>query len=416
MDLEEAQGLRQGDRVTMVFGNECTTGRVDYADAERLSIKWEDGSFSCFSRQAMSSVKVEPTMKENNAMITVDEVKSAASGEDKEESKDALFVPLAEFKPADLFDGKRLMPMLEKIQRDVLSEVLDASTEDGRKRIGSLNRKVAGLKSKIDQIGKALVEPLKKQAAVVDAERKKAREFCEGLQVKITAPRDEFELKESERKMRVSVLLQEVHAISQVSEGMKAADIADRINLLEARAIGAEYEGNREEAVKSRQEGLFRLRSIHAVLVQRERDAAELEALRLEKAERDAKAKAEADARDEAARIEKAVKDQAAATIAKLEADKLAAEKAAEQAAEQAVADAKAKIEKAEADFRAKIAAEADARDKADAARKLDVEHRGRINREALAGLVAEGVPEDCAKLCVASIAKGKVPNVKISY
>lgn len=51
-----------------------------------------------------------------------------------------------------------------------------------------------------------------------------------------------------------------------------------------------------------------------------------------------------------------------------------------------------------------------------DAKRAADVEHRRTINRQAVADLIANGLPEDCAQKCVAAIAKNLISSVRITY
>jgi len=50
------------------------------------------------------------------------------------------------------------------------------------------------------------------------------------------------------------------------------------------------------------------------------------------------------------------------------------------------------------------------------ARRQADKDHRGAINRAALAAMVEGGMPEDCAKQAVTLIAKGQVPGITINY
>ncbi|EMW2842219.1 TPA: hypothetical protein PXP91_004514 [Yersinia enterocolitica] len=50
------------------------------------------------------------------------------------------------------------------------------------------------------------------------------------------------------------------------------------------------------------------------------------------------------------------------------------------------------------------------------AKRAADVEHRRTINRQAVADLIANGLPEDCAQKCVAAIAKNLIASVRITY
>ncbi|HDQ4770674.1 TPA: hypothetical protein P9I14_002603, partial [Yersinia enterocolitica] len=50
------------------------------------------------------------------------------------------------------------------------------------------------------------------------------------------------------------------------------------------------------------------------------------------------------------------------------------------------------------------------------AARAANVEHKRTINQQAVADLVAAGIPEECAVKCVKAIAKGQVSAIAITY
>ena len=48
--------------------------------------------------------------------------------------------------------------------------------------------------------------------------------------------------------------------------------------------------------------------------------------------------------------------------------------------------------------------------------RAANIEHKRKINNSAVKDLVAAGVSEECARLCIKAIAQGLVTNVNISY
>ena len=62
------------------------------------------------------------------------------------------------------------------------------------------------------------------------------------------------------------------------------------------------------------------------------------------------------------------------------------------------------------ADYVCRIAA------KAQAEREANKEHMRRINREALAGIVAVGISEEQGKSLIKAISSGTVPHVSIKY
>jgi colicin import membrane protein len=65
---------------------------------------------------------------------------------------------------------------------------------------------------------------------------------------------------------------------------------------------------------------------------------------------------------------------------------------------------------------KARVAASAKAEADELAKREANKAHRGRVNRAALAALVAGGITEDAAKTCIELIAKGAIPAVQINY
>jgi colicin import membrane protein len=74
-------------------------------------------------------------------------------------------------KPLDLFANNGLDQVIEKIEQEARSIVLDISTAQGRKDIASLAFKIAKSKTHLDNVGKELVSGWKEQAKKVDAER-----------------------------------------------------------------------------------------------------------------------------------------------------------------------------------------------------------------------------------------------------
>ncbi|BET63288.1 hypothetical protein [Yersinia pseudotuberculosis] len=129
---------------------------------------------------------------------------------------------------------------------------------------------------------------------------------------------------------------------------------------------------------------------------QRERDA-KLAQERAEQATKDAAAKAERDAKDAEFRAE--TLRLAAIEKAKHEQDEAIRK---ERFAAQQKEDARLAEEK-------RIADEA-------AARAANVEHKRAINQQAVADLVATGIPEECAVQCVKAIVKGQVSAIAITY
>lgn len=136
-------------------------------------------------------------------------------------------------------------------------------------------------------------------------------------------------------------------------------------------------------------------------------------------AEREAVIRREQEAKEAADRRELELKlqaEQAEKEAAQAKADKLAAEQRAEQDRLAAVEREKKAAEDAR---QAEIKCQADAKaaEEAEAARReADKAHKGKVNHAALDAFVACGMPEDCAKQAVTLIAKGLIPNIRITY
>lgn len=163
----------------------------------------------------------------------------------------------------------------------------------------------------------------------------------------------------------------------------------------------------------------------------RQREAA-AEQARLDQIARDdaiaAKAKEDAD-RESAKVIAQAEIDKQAAIVAakvakeKAEQDAIDADNRAKQAKVNADIAAKQAAARAEADKQSAIKAEqkrvADERAKLEqeaADREANKEHKKQVNNDAVSYLVVQGLDKESAKKAVIAIAKGFIPNVKISY
>ena len=88
----------------------------------------------------------------------------------------------------------------------------------------------------------------------------------------------------------------------------------------------------------------------------------------------------------------------------------------AQQRAEQAERDAQRRAEEAAAAERQRQADEQARIEREAAAREADKAHKKAINNEALAALVAGGMPVECAKQAITLIAQRKVPHISINY
>lgn len=337
---------------------------------------------------------------------------------------------------------KGLDPIIEKIKEQVRSEHLDVSTEDGRKRIASVARKIGSAKVTLENMALELTEDWRKKTNAVNAEKKRMKDELDTLRDEVKAPLDEYRQREAKR----------VEAFETRIDGIKNADmfefpdptaemIEQRIELLE-NMINHEWEEFAQRAHDTYKESKSRLEVLLESRKKRDAEQAELERLRKEAAAREQAERDERIAKEaaEKARIEAEQKAQRereeAERKAKAEQDRLEAQaKAAEQARIDAENKAKADAERAEQERIAaekRAQAEKDAaikaeRDRQEAERKAEAEaiakreadkaHKAKINGAA-ANKIADiaGITYDQAMGIVDKISNGEVPNIKVIY
>lgn len=345
---------------------------------------------------------------------------------------------LSNITPIIVFTEGGADPLLEAIKKEVSSFVPDISTVKGRKEIASLANKVAKSKVYLDDLGKDLVSEWKEKSKKVDAERKKIRDTLDLLKEEVRLPltqfeeKEEFRIREHEDKCDYITSFLSVDT-TQGSLGLKA-DLAR----LEAIVINESYEEFQDRAIRSKETSLKFLHEAIAKRLQFEKDQAELEKLRQEKAiqeqkeredriakeaaekarqESELKAKAEQDKieqeKAEAVRKQKEAEEAVKRAEAKAAQDKIDAENKAKEAAKKAEEAQKAAVE-AE---RLRAQKEKEREEAETLAREKNLKHKKLINNEALTGLVnCAGIDEVTAKRVIEAIVKGQIPNVKISY
>lgn len=367
--------------------------------------------------------------------------------------------------------------LIQRIKSEASAEVPDPDTKKGRDRIASLAYKVSKTKTLVDDFGKELVAEEKKRLALIDADRKKWRDECDKLRDEIRKPLTDWEQAEADRIQRHKDAIQKLRELSAPAMGTDSAAISGLIAQAEAVTLGDHWQEFAAEAGKAKDETLAILRfnlqrrqqyeseqaelaRLRAEAARREQEdadrrAAEREAQRIREAEERARREAEEAAAKARADAEAAARAEREAIEAKARAEREAAERA-RIASEQAEARAKAEAEAAklreqdaerrrvESEERAKrdaqeaaeraerdrVAAveaerqraerqriaEQEAAAKAQAEREANKEHMRRINREALAGIMAVGISEEQGKALIKAIASGAVPHVSISY
>lgn len=338
-------------------------------------------------------------------------------------------MPLNNLNAMDVFQKDGLQPILDRVADEARSVVPDVTTEKGRKEIASIAFKVAKSKTYLDGLGKDLVSDWKKQAKVVDNERKRSRDFLDDLKDEVRRPLTEWEQAEQERIEKHTNLIELLS-----SYGVEASNWMDRT----LESLRADMDALKSENTSLFEEFEDRASEVISASISKVADAidkkrtyeteqAELEKLRQEAAEREARESAERaekarKEREEQIRIEAAEKEKRAAAEREqaLEREKQAAHDAKIRAEEQAAA-AQKRAEEAEKLAKAK-AEEEQARieqQEADeiAKRERNKQHKGKIHREIAEAIEkAANLSPATSKKIVTAMARGEVPHVGIKY
>ena len=341
-----------------------------------------------------------------------------------------------------------LKPFLEHTRSQVCGEVPDLTTRKGRERIASLAAEVSRSKKAVENPGRDYLRRLKEMPKVVEAELREFVTEMDKLRDETRRPLTEWEQAEAARIARHEQGVAAIKAEGTELGLLDADDLLARIGRVEGVTLGPDWEEFAAEAGQVKDQVLAALREALAARQKYDAEQAELARLRREaeeraendrirlaqeqavEAERQRVKQAQIDEsariareqqaeRDAAARREQDLIDQAAAqqrAIEQAEANRIAAEQRAEQERQDAERRAEEAAERARQDERRRADAAAAEILRQQKAREADKAHRASINRAALEALMAEGMPEACAKQAITLIAQRKIPNIAISY
>ncbi|HDL7917549.1 cell envelope biogenesis protein TolA [Yersinia enterocolitica] len=328
--------------------------------------------------------------------------------------------------------------ILQQVEKEVNSFVPDVSTKKGRDAIASLGLKVAKTKTYLDGLGKDLVTEYKEVPKKIDASRKTVRDRLDALKEKVLLPKLEFEAEQERLKLEAERIAAE-EAYSAMWQ--EAHDMDAVITIRIAKNAAAKKEADHEvallmnekfdrDAADAKQEAERKQKEYEERIAKEAREKARREAEELAQQDRISAILREAELKEQAKLAEanriaaekKAEQDRIDAAN-KAEAGRLAAAQKAEREKQEAIAAEQRKAQeeadriKREAQQKedARLAEEKRVADEA-AARAANVEHKRAINQQAVADLVAAGIPEECAVQCVKAIAKGQVSAIAITY
>ncbi|HGE9142166.1 TPA: hypothetical protein ACGBQ6_004500 [Yersinia enterocolitica] len=322
-----------------------------------------------------------------------------------------------------LLNDKFIDELIDNVRKTAGSVVGDLKTTKGRGVYITMADQVRKSKTAFEVRAKELVAELKARPALIDANRKKFRDEMDKIAVEIRKPVTEYEA-EQER------LKQEAEAKKKAEQLAAEIEVAHEMALLMNDAFDRAQADKKAEDERLQKERDDRIAAEAAAKVKRDADlAAQQEREASARREAELKLQAELAERDRLGAIKQAEEDKRLAEIRRQDAINEAEDRkalalvqaerekqeaiAAEQRKAQENADRIQREAKQKED--ARLAEEKRVADEA-AKRAADVEHRRTINRQAVADLIANGLPEDCAQKCVAAIAKNLIASVRITY
>lgn len=309
-------------------------------------------------------------------------------------------------------------------------EAPSAATAEGRAEIKRFAMKVVRSKTYLEELGAECAKTAKELPKVIDANRKKLRDTLDAWRDEIRAPVTAWEEAEEKRVEALADILRGVQGMAMNMEGRPASELRECLAAVDGTALGPHLQEFEEEIARAVEQSRAALTTAIAAREKADAEQAELEALRREKAERDARdareaaEKAAADAaradaeRAAAAEIERrenAAKAEREAIEARAQAEREAFDRRERELREQAE---EAQRQAAETEARVKREAEeAKAAEEAETRRReSDREHRRAINSEALKAILHCGLVEGQAVNVLTAIVRGEIPHVTISY
>ncbi|MEE9510346.1 MAG: hypothetical protein V3V81_07620 [Candidatus Bathyarchaeia archaeon] len=317
-------------------------------------------------------------------------------------------------------------PLLKDIQAKVANFNGDVSTDIGRKKIASFAFKISRSKTAVDNMGKEHVAKLKQLPKLVDEQRKIFRDGMDEMRDAVRKPLTDWEDADKERIAVHEGNIAEIVNAGLVSWQVMCIDaLKDRLAELQ-REKATDWQEFAERASKVIAEAIEKTEVAIANRETHDKEQAELEQLRKEKAER------EQNERDERIRKEAEEKAKQEAEIeAKREAKKVEAEKLrviqekeeserktkeAEQRAKEAEARAKREAKEAVTRERERVEAAKEKERQEVAKREANKAHKEKILQACIQDLINAGMDSEQATIAIKAISDGLVQNISIRF
>lgn len=317
----------------------------------------------------------------------------------------AEIISIEKYQLKDLFDpdNKQLVEgFIDYVETQALSEVCDASTEEGRKRIWNIKNQVVAVEKAVDNFGKKIQADAKAVVDQTNVIRKGYRDHLASIKEAVMKPRVEWEEKEAARQAKHREMIAYFKELGSIfidvnsSLENRLAVSEQNLNLLN-KSYGTcmnKFEEFEEEAEKEYLNGVGSLEAQIGTLkeeIKRANRLADLEAA-------EEKRKAEAERQrliDEGKRL------------------------ALEEANAKAVADVAAKqTEEATVEAIKEDPTPVSTSPQTPPVSNVDagMDHRRKVNSDALEALCKIGVTEAEGKAIVTAIICGEIPHISITY
>jgi len=206
---------------------------------------------------------------------------------ESEDSKTTILAKPLEITPV-MFNDKSVIELVDKLDKDLRSIVLDGETKEGRAECVTLANNVRKSKAHIDKVGASVVKPLKDKAKIIDGQRSEIKTKLEALAIHLRKPTTDWELKEETRISTHRANLQSILALKE-NIGFQIVPDLEKKQLQLKGFKELDYEEFQTDANLYTEGVEAALDGALAKAKQRVVDAAELEQLRKEKAEKEAR-------------------------------------------------------------------------------------------------------------------------------
>lgn len=318
--------------------------------------------------------------------------------------------------------------ILEMMETEIVkrSKNFDVSTENGRAFIRSTAAQIATLRCKIDNYGKDYVAELKARPKIIDAERKRFRDYTEMTQVAVREPLTKYEQAVEARAQRVKDMRALVMGTTMTTFVLSVVDVDARIAKLTELYKDYDFEESQVSANDSWEQIGGMLASLREKAVTFEKEQAELEDLRIRQIEQERLAREEeirqaAFAEGLRQAEEQRKREEQAILAAQMSAD--APYSAPDSTSIDDLSDNELQSHLAKTDeyaeFDAFLAGGRSTPTVIEAAMPaliVDKETKCRIHREIMAAFLAAGLSQEAAQIAGKAIIAGSIPKVSINY